>query len=159
MAPDKKTNFIDHVRDNVDAFIRDLPSGQQVLIFTMLVLGLSGISYAAEQKQQENERMCPGKLNLAPQETAIFNNEGMNYQIRHRGISLGPDTVDYSVSDSSLNTIFGGNIKVPAGEDVSVGGVNFQGRGTRDQSMTGDVITFRSNDQNSCIAVVSPDVK
>lgn len=155
MNPDKKCSF----RDHVDSFFQDLPSAEQILIFTVLALALSGIVYAQQQRQIANETMCPGEFNIAPLETIIFSAEGKNYQVRHNGISLGPDTVNFSITDSNLNRIFGGNIRVPEDEDTPVGGVNFQNRGTKDQSLTGTLFTLRANHQNPCIEVISPAAK
>jgi hypothetical protein len=150
----KNEGFVHELRQQWDSLISELPSREQVLIFTMLVLAMAGIAYSQDARKAEQERMCPGVMNVAPKETIYFRIEDSAYQVRHNGFGLfsGESSVSYAQTDNGLKTNFGGTTHVSEGETISVGGVNFQNRGTKDQTMTGEVMSFVGGSDN-CVLV------
>lgn len=113
-------------------------------------------SYLQDVQHKNWEELCPGKMSVAPGETINFLSDSTSYGVYHHGISLGPDNVSISVVDApSGKSIFGGTVRVDHGQVITIEGLNFQGRATKDQQMEYELMQL-TEEPNDCVDVSLP---
>lgn len=129
-------------------------SKAQLIFWSTIFLGATVLAMIAEAKHKRFEAQCPGEKNVAIGESTSFLDGTTTINVHPYLSFLSKPIISFSAVDNG-ETIFGGVIPLDAGETTTINGIDFRERGTRDQSVTGDILSFTLGG-DECVSVELP---